>query len=221
MSPLGSKDFRVSIRRAAPIPRSSVHSPLRPVPNRRDTLNVTVKARPNNAQLKTKTRAGPDGAAQDRGTFTTGHGASDEREGNEDQYPAEELDYALCKTQFARMLERDPILSLLRPKLTNELTRHLAPQTDADVRPSATDHAVNDYTCEDGDPVSRGERDPQSTGTRDNPVDAVDDNAQYERVSSYRAGTISQDAATSDDSARTAIESVSSQSTPWSKSQTR
>ncbi|GMF55708.1 unnamed protein product [Phytophthora fragariaefolia] len=39
------------------------------------------------------------------------------------QYTAEELDYALCKTQLARLLERDPILSFLRPKLISELTR--------------------------------------------------------------------------------------------------
>ncbi|GMF51251.1 unnamed protein product [Phytophthora fragariaefolia] len=66
-----SKDFRVPASRAAPIaqppvPRSSVYSPIRPVPNRRDTLNDAVQARPDNAQLKTKTRAGPDNATQDR-----------------------------------------------------------------------------------------------------------------------------------------------------------
>ncbi|GMF47742.1 unnamed protein product [Phytophthora fragariaefolia] len=71
VSPLRSKDFRVPASRAAPItqppvPRSSVYSPLKPVPNRRDTLNDTVQARPDNALLKTKTRAGPDNATQDR-----------------------------------------------------------------------------------------------------------------------------------------------------------
>ncbi|GMF55489.1 unnamed protein product [Phytophthora fragariaefolia] len=38
------------------------------------------------------------------------------------QYTAEELDYALCKTQLARMLEHHLILSFLRPKLISELT---------------------------------------------------------------------------------------------------
>ncbi|GMF32484.1 unnamed protein product [Phytophthora fragariaefolia] len=38
------------------------------------------------------------------------------------QYTAEELDYALLKTQLARPLERDPILSFLGPKLISELT---------------------------------------------------------------------------------------------------
>ncbi|GMF39268.1 unnamed protein product [Phytophthora fragariaefolia] len=39
------------------------------------------------------------------------------------QYTAEELDYALCKTQLSRLLKRDPILSFLRPNLISELTR--------------------------------------------------------------------------------------------------
>ncbi|GMF57504.1 unnamed protein product [Phytophthora fragariaefolia] len=51
---------------AGSVPRSSAHSPLRPVPNRRDTLNDTIHACPDNAQLKTKTHAGSDNAAQDR-----------------------------------------------------------------------------------------------------------------------------------------------------------
>ncbi|KAG6614415.1 Eukaryotic/viral aspartic protease [Phytophthora cinnamomi] len=38
------------------------------------------------------------------------------------QYTEEELDYVLSKTQLARLLERDPILSFVRPKLINELT---------------------------------------------------------------------------------------------------
>ncbi|KAG6610367.1 Eukaryotic/viral aspartic protease [Phytophthora cinnamomi] len=38
------------------------------------------------------------------------------------QYTEEELDYVLDKTQLARLLERDPILSFVRPKLINELT---------------------------------------------------------------------------------------------------
>ncbi|GMF58011.1 unnamed protein product [Phytophthora fragariaefolia] len=71
ISPLRFKDFRVPGSRAAPItqppvPRSSLYSPIRPVPNRRDTLNDTAQARPDDTQPKTKTRAGPDNATQDR-----------------------------------------------------------------------------------------------------------------------------------------------------------
>ncbi|GMF25415.1 unnamed protein product [Phytophthora fragariaefolia] len=71
ISPLRPKDFRVTASRAAPItqppvPQSSVYSPLRTVPYRRDTLNDTVKASPNIALPKAKTRAGPDNATQDR-----------------------------------------------------------------------------------------------------------------------------------------------------------
>ncbi|GMF32001.1 unnamed protein product [Phytophthora fragariaefolia] len=67
--PRGRAQFRLpelSDNAAPPVSRSSVYSPLRPVPNRRDTLDDTVQARPDNAQLKTKTRAGPDNATQDR-----------------------------------------------------------------------------------------------------------------------------------------------------------
>ncbi|GMF51249.1 unnamed protein product [Phytophthora fragariaefolia] len=114
----------------------------------------------------------PDASWSSEGTFTTGHGASVEPEGYEEQfavpdvaphgatpdsgaspsptglkpekpedqthppprlpssasknagrsYTAEELHYALCKTQLARMLERDPILGFVRPKLIRELT---------------------------------------------------------------------------------------------------
>ncbi|GMF36065.1 unnamed protein product [Phytophthora fragariaefolia] len=59
------------------------------------------------------------------------------------QYTAEELDYALCKPQLARMLERDPILSFIRPKLISELTGPIQePDWDsiADVR--AAVHAL-------------------------------------------------------------------------------
>ncbi|GMF31501.1 unnamed protein product [Phytophthora fragariaefolia] len=47
------------------VPRSSVHSPLRPVPNRMHTLNDTVQAHPGNVLPKAKTHASPDNATQD------------------------------------------------------------------------------------------------------------------------------------------------------------
>ncbi|GMF31034.1 unnamed protein product [Phytophthora fragariaefolia] len=147
--------------------------------SKRDTLNDTIQARPDNAQLKTKTRVGitphktasapitphkPQGrdapiTAPDQGQDMRTDGSrtrpsqpkpttkaaakrkskkkkkklrapesADEKlpmMGGKNagrQYTAEELDYALCKTQLARMLERDPNLSFLRPKLISELT---------------------------------------------------------------------------------------------------
>ncbi|GMF25413.1 unnamed protein product [Phytophthora fragariaefolia] len=59
------------------------------------------------------------------------------------QYTAEELNYALSKTQLARMLERDPILSFLRPKPISELTGPIQEpdwESIADVR--TTVHAL-------------------------------------------------------------------------------
>ncbi|OWY93148.1 Eukaryotic/viral aspartic protease [Phytophthora megakarya] len=38
------------------------------------------------------------------------------------QYTAEELEYALSRTELFRQLERDPVLSFIKPKLIGELT---------------------------------------------------------------------------------------------------
>ncbi|OWZ19063.1 Eukaryotic/viral aspartic protease [Phytophthora megakarya] len=102
-----------------------------------DQQPVPTRAKPVNRKSNKKKMPAPE-SEDERTSKTVSKDAGR-------QYTAEELEYALCRTELFRQLERNPVLSFIKPKLIGERT---GPSHDPDLSKLTSMERVYDWDHE-------------------------------------------------------------------------